>query len=51
MAGDKPDVSGVTKFDKKKLKHAQTQEKVAKPSKAGACFGVGARAREPAGRR
>lgn len=32
---DKPDVSEVTKFDKSKLKHAETQEKNTLPTKEG----------------
>lgn len=33
--GDKPDVSGVTSFDKGKLKTVQTEEKNTLPTKAG----------------
>lgn len=35
---DKPDVSEVTKFDKSKLKHAETQEKNPLPTKESELF-------------
>ena len=34
---DKPDVSGIAKFDSSTLKHVETEEKDVKPTKDGMC--------------